>query len=128
MQQNFIWDDISSGRKIHAISWNTVTLPKNLGGLGLRDLQAMNNACIIKLSWKLINNSEEIWCKMLRGIYKKVILCRNPTKKSIESGKWNIGDARSVDAWEDDWIETGFCISDRVQFIQKVYEGPWCGI
>lgn len=48
----------------------------------------MNNACIMKLSWKLINNSEELWCKVLWGIYKDVNVSRIPIKKSMGSGIW----------------------------------------
>ncbi|KAI5395469.1 hypothetical protein KIW84_061876 [Lathyrus oleraceus] len=124
---------------MHDVSWNTYTLPKDHEGLGLRDLATMNNACILKLSWKLINEFEDIWCKVLRGIYKDVHLSQNPTKKSsgyglwrainkfipylLKHGKWSIDDGISDDAWEDNWIEVGTCISNHVQSILDSLRG-----
>jgi hypothetical protein len=32
-------------RKFHAVSWDKVTTPKWMGGLGLRNLENMNQAC-----------------------------------------------------------------------------------
>lgn len=73
---------------MHVVSWNIVTLSKDHGGLCLRCLTIMHNACILKLSWKLINESKDLWCKVFRGIYKDVNLSQNPTKKSSGSGLW----------------------------------------
>lgn len=51
---------------MHVVNWNTITIPKDNGGLGLRDLSAMNHACIMKLAWQLINGAEDLWCIVLR--------------------------------------------------------------
>lgn len=34
---------------MHTISWKEINKPKTLGGLGLRNLKEMNEACIPKL-------------------------------------------------------------------------------
>jgi hypothetical protein len=39
------------------ISWNTLTQPKECGGLGLRNLQSMNEACLMKMGWSLMNTT-----------------------------------------------------------------------
>ncbi|CAK8537034.1 unnamed protein product [Lathyrus sativus] len=83
MQRNFIWGDTTSSKKLHDVNWNIVTTLKDHDGLGLKDLGAMNAVCIMKLSWKLINDAEDLWCNMLKGIYKEVHLCKNPIKKTI---------------------------------------------
>lgn len=41
----------------------------------------------------------------------------------MQHGKWNIGDGRSVYAWDDIWIEVGICISDHVQSIPESLKG-----
>ncbi|CAK8573527.1 unnamed protein product [Lathyrus sativus] len=72
LQINFIWGDSHSGRKVHVVKWKTITMPKENGGLRLRDLSAMNHACILKLAWQLIIGAEDLWCILLRGLYKDV--------------------------------------------------------
>lgn len=42
MKRKFIWGDTGSHRKMHVISWNIVTLPKDHEGLWLKDLATMN--------------------------------------------------------------------------------------
>ncbi|MCI73016.1 hypothetical protein A2U01_0094280, partial [Trifolium medium] len=39
------------------------------GGLGLRKLEVMNRACLMKLGSKLQANSDDYWCNVLRGEY-----------------------------------------------------------
>ncbi|PNX84686.1 hypothetical protein L195_g046169 [Trifolium pratense] len=38
-----------------------ITVPKDSGGLGIRKLEAVNKACLLKLNWKLKENSDELW-------------------------------------------------------------------
>ncbi|PNX75251.1 ribonuclease H, partial [Trifolium pratense] len=66
IQRNFIWGDSESGRKFHAVSWEKVTTPKWMGGLGLRNMEYMNQACLIKLGWKLFSGADDYWCQILR--------------------------------------------------------------
>lgn len=37
--------------KYHAVSWNTMMLPKNLGDMAMCNLTQMNKACLMKLGW-----------------------------------------------------------------------------
>jgi hypothetical protein len=41
IQRGFIWGDAIDKRKFHAVRWNIVTMPKEFGGLGLRDLHTI---------------------------------------------------------------------------------------
>ncbi|MCH81648.1 putative ribonuclease H protein, partial [Trifolium medium] len=41
IQRNFIWGEYDNVRKYHAVNWNMVTLPKWMGGLGLRKLEVV---------------------------------------------------------------------------------------
>jgi hypothetical protein len=61
--------DGDGARKYHAISWDKVLKPKSYGGLGLRRLDVMNQACIHKLGWKLSSGSTDWWCEVMRGKY-----------------------------------------------------------
>ncbi|MCH87793.1 ribonuclease H, partial [Trifolium medium] len=53
LQRGFIWGDDVNNRKLHTVSWSTLTIPKELGGLAIRDMGKMNLACIMKLGWAI---------------------------------------------------------------------------
>ena len=48
-------------RNLSLKAWDSLSLPKDLGGLGLRKMREVNMALISKLGWKLLNNSESLW-------------------------------------------------------------------
>ena len=53
IRRNFLWAgvDHKSIRKIPLISWKSVCLKQEYGGLGIMDLNEMNLAFLIKLGW-----------------------------------------------------------------------------
>ncbi|MCH82717.1 putative ribonuclease H protein, partial [Trifolium medium] len=67
LQRKFIWGERDDARRYHAVNWDEVTKPKCLGGLGLRHLHTMNQACILKLGWKLASGDNDLWCEVMRG-------------------------------------------------------------
>lgn len=52
MNRGFFWNEISESgppsKKLHWINWDKVTLPKDMGGLGLTDLNLKNIAQFTK--------------------------------------------------------------------------------
>jgi hypothetical protein len=74
MQRQFIWGDMEQKRRFHAVGWDKISVPKWLRrGLGLRKLDVMNKACLLKLDWKLQCGSNHYWCSILRGKYDDVV-------------------------------------------------------
>lgn len=51
------------------MSWETITKPKECGGLGLRRLEEMNKAFIAKLGWRLLQNEDCLWTQVLKAKY-----------------------------------------------------------
>lgn len=49
LYRKFVWGDTHYKKKIHAVAWDTVTKPKQLGGVRLRDLDVLNEVCLMKL-------------------------------------------------------------------------------
>jgi len=77
------------GRRYHTVSWDVVTQPKHMGGLGLRRLDIMNKACLMKLGWELQNNGTNFWCSVLKGKYGRGVLNSvNATAKPTDSSLW----------------------------------------
>ncbi|KAJ4789072.1 RNA-directed DNA polymerase (reverse transcriptase)-related family protein [Rhynchospora pubera] len=70
MIRSFFWE--SAGKqKMHLISWDHITMPKNSGGLGLRKIEVLNKAMMLKILWKLACKECEgaPWVKLLRAKY-----------------------------------------------------------
>ncbi|PNX95340.1 hypothetical protein L195_g018531 [Trifolium pratense] len=130
MQLNFIWGDTENGRIYHAVGWEMMTKPKYLGGLGLRRLDSMNEACLLKLGWQLYSGVKEFWCEVMRGKYgsnnlrefvqvrasdsslwKALLVKLSPNLQNFRL--WTVGNGRSINAWNCCWIDTGLRITDQ---------------
>lgn len=51
--RNFIWGNKEGERRMHLVSWDTVTRAKNHGGLGIRETREMNLVFLVKIGWRL---------------------------------------------------------------------------
>jgi hypothetical protein len=54
IQRSFIWGDNDNKRHTHMVGWNIMTLSKQHGCMGFKNLQMMNEACLIKMNWALV--------------------------------------------------------------------------
>lgn len=64
----FFWGKPSK-KGICYVKWGILTKPKMGGGLGLRDLETMNKAMILKNIWKIVTDEEAIWVRILQAKY-----------------------------------------------------------
>lgn len=69
LHRDFLWGSTEEKRKLHLMNWNTVTLPKDRGGLGMVAMQSRNEAYLAKLCWRLANEQEAPWATMLMSKY-----------------------------------------------------------
>ena len=54
--RDFLWGSTEEKRRMHMVNWDTVTLPKELGGLGLHSMKYRNLAILAKLCWRLASD------------------------------------------------------------------------
>lgn len=54
---------------IFILWWSKISLPKNQGGLGIRKLELMSQACLAKLGWKFKSGKPTVWCNLMRSKY-----------------------------------------------------------
>ena len=48
IQRRFLWGGASEQRKIAWVKWKTMCLPKDKGGLGIKDIKTFNTALLGK--------------------------------------------------------------------------------
>lgn len=102
------------------VAWDKMTLSKNNGGFGLRDIQAFNDAFLAKLSWRLLEDLEGLLGRVLLSKYcpeGNLLSCTPPNAsshgwQSVLVGKdlllknlgWVVGDGASIRIWDDPWM------------------------
>lgn len=122
---SFLWHGSSDAGHSAKVVWETVTLSKDEGGLGCRDLRAWNKACTLKLIWLLFKTSGSIWVawfinEILGGdlsrfwiiksrqcfpwLVKKLLGLRDMAFGWI---KVKVGSGARVRFWSDNWAPVG---------------------
>jgi hypothetical protein len=69
LQREFLWGGTNRVRKIPWVSWTNVCKSKANGGLGIRDLRAVNLALLSKWRWRLLSGGQGIWRDILMARY-----------------------------------------------------------
>lgn len=133
MVRDFIWDSIDEKKKMHMVSWNKITLPKELGGLGLFSMKHRNQAILAKLCWRLANEEEVHWVKMLTAKFLapnriteegRKLPCSRIWAAYKKGGpvyvkvlRWAVKKGNSMKMWMDFWLPNGR--------LRDLLEGPF---
>ncbi|KAC9988342.1 hypothetical protein E3N88_44974 [Mikania micrantha] len=64
-RRRFLWGGNEEKRKMCWIAWDTITLPKAKGGLGLSSLKEANLAMLYKWVWRFNNEKESLWGRLM---------------------------------------------------------------
>lgn len=115
----------SEGNHSAKVAWETVTLAKCEGGLGIRDLVYWNKACSIKFFWLLFFRAGSIWVawftkRILSGDISNIWILKEKQSHSASTKKilqvrdlayqWikiSPGDGRNTRFWSDNWNPFG---------------------
>ncbi|CAN1325525.1 LINE-1 reverse transcriptase homolog [Linum perenne] len=65
----FWWAGDARRRTIHWCSIDRLTEPKRAGGLGFRSFREFNLSFLAKLAWKIIQQPEALWVRLLKALY-----------------------------------------------------------
>lgn len=85
----FLWNASSNTNKKSPINWHYLHLHKNNGGLGIRNLRILNQAYIMKNAWRLVNDKNSLWCKVMKVKYSPNSNLYNiPPPKPYHSTIW----------------------------------------
>ncbi|KAL2895927.1 hypothetical protein RDABS01_000461 [Bienertia sinuspersici] len=148
----FWWGSNENGRKMHWLSWENLSMPKSLGGMGFRDLKCFNLALLAKQVWRLHVENDSLLHKVIKAKYFKHedILEANRgfdpsfTWRSLWNAKsllkegmiWRVGNGSNINVWTDSWIQGdlgGYVLGQndsrspnmRVIDLMDAYSGKW---
>ncbi|GKU87915.1 hypothetical protein SLEP1_g2242 [Rubroshorea leprosula] len=117
LTRQFIWGSTGEKRKTHLVSWDRITQPKKLGGLGLRSSKEANQALMAKVQWRMISEKDRLWSKAFCEKYKiqdpkSNFKKASPVMHNIAKGnhilmkgvKWIPRSGDKVLFWTDIWV------------------------
>jgi hypothetical protein len=70
--RNFWWTGVreeTNSKSLCLRAWKDICTPKNEGGLGIRNLQAMNQALILMAAWRIANQPNDFLHSVLKSKY-----------------------------------------------------------
>jgi hypothetical protein len=114
------WGFDDGRRKLHWRSWEWLSTPKYLGGLGFRDMALFNQAMLGRQCWRLITEPNSLCARVLKARYFPncdVMDAPQPrsssyTWRSIQFGMklvkkglhWGLGNGAKIKIMMDPWI------------------------
>nr|KYP43379.1 Putative ribonuclease H protein At1g65750 family [Cajanus cajan] len=72
LMRSFIWGASNGNKSWKLVNWDKIALPKNYGGLGVKEATLSNISMLGKLAWNIIKEPNKFWVqvssyKYLRG-------------------------------------------------------------
>ena len=121
--RDFLWGSTLEKRKLHLVNWSKVTLPTDIGGLGIFQMKHRNSALLAKLCWRIATDKDKPWAQILikkyltpsrlshRGKHRPCSKIWAGCKKGgviFNKGiRWKIHNGNSVGFWNDFWLTSG---------------------
>ncbi|WMV44892.1 hypothetical protein MTR67_038277 [Solanum verrucosum] len=68
-RRSFLWKGSYEGHKFHLVKWENVIMPKQHGGLGIRDLKKHNKSLLTKWWWRYGQEPTSIWKEVVNAKY-----------------------------------------------------------
>lgn len=120
LQRNFIWGHPEGGRRMHTLSWEVLCKNKECGGLGIKRLNEMNDAFLMKVGWRIIDKPDNLCSRVLTSKYGRgKDLRREISSKESDSilwkelsrlwtvmegcFRWQVGNGKDTRFWLDNW-------------------------
>jgi len=125
--KSFFLGGSEDSRKIAWIKWDSVCIPKEDGGLGVRRLAEFNLSLLGKWCWRMLVDKEGLWYRVLKARYSEEggrlkeggshgslwwrRLCEVRCGVGLGVGNWFdsnifgvVGDGRDTFFWLDHWV------------------------
>ncbi|KAB1997650.1 hypothetical protein ES319_D12G038100v1 [Gossypium barbadense] len=105
---------------MHWCKWSDLCKPKDLGGLGFRDLCKFNVALLAKQGWRFLIKPESLVARIFKAKYfphrdfwnarignypSYVWKSTFAARKLLEEGMgWKVGSGTKINVWRDNWL------------------------
>jgi hypothetical protein len=90
----FLWQGGEANhKKFPLVNWETITQPKQSGGLGIRDPENTNSTMGAKLLWRIVSGGNDWWKHALINKYrlgKRKRSMDNPQTQQTSSQIWKL--------------------------------------
>jgi hypothetical protein len=76
---------------LRKVTWDQICLPKEQGGLGVKNLALFNKALLGKWKWRILTEGEAVWADLLRLRYGHLptnLLAGNTLSYTVKSSLW----------------------------------------
>jgi hypothetical protein len=123
IQRDFLWGGMGDEKKLHLVSWNQVCCRLRISGLGIRNVLKFNKALLGKWLWRYANESEALWCKVIKEKHEEQDggWCSKEASGPFGVGLWKhirrgwdlfarnvrfeVGVGSKILFWHDTWCE-----------------------
>ncbi|GJR75133.1 RNA-directed DNA polymerase, eukaryota, reverse transcriptase zinc-binding domain protein [Tanacetum coccineum] len=95
--KRYLWSNGDTAKGKAKVSWKQVCMPKEFGGLGIKDLKRWNEALLAKHLWNIASKKDSLWVK----------------DKIAHNFQFKVRNRRNIHMWYDKWNEDGLLI-DKV--------------
>ncbi|XP_060217918.1 putative acyl-activating enzyme 19 isoform X2 [Lycium barbarum] len=114
LRRTFLWEGNSENHKYHLVEWDKVTLPKHLGGLGIKDLALHNKCMLMKWHWRFNQDDAGLWKEIIQAKYGSTShWCSNPILTPYGTGLWK--DIRRL--WDEFFLNTSFQVGNGAHIL-----------
>lgn len=120
MIRRFYWGSRDGKRRTAWVSWDELTMPKYMGGLGFRDTELFNLAMLAKQGWRVLREPDSLCAKILKAVYFPSVDILDAELGSHPSQVWRavhaglsmlkqglirrIGDGETTSVWVHSWL------------------------
>ena len=118
--RKFWWRSKNGVRKVAWVSWDVMSRPRFMGGLGFRDLELFNLALLARQAWRVLQDPNTLSARILKSVYFPQSSILDASLGSHPSQIWRsmlegrdvlaqglirrIGNGSSTDIWQHNWL------------------------
>jgi hypothetical protein len=146
---NYLWNDREDSHKWHLANWDSLSMCKSFGGIGIPNLRDIN-ICLLGSWLKRYNlDKDKLWKQVIDDKYSTNnpnIFCSSTVgssqffkgmmwaSKAAKMGyKWKIGNGKKVKFWEDNWLASSslaiqywdlyMSLNEKNKTVQDLWDG-----
>lgn len=93
--REFLWGSSEDKKKLYLLNWDTITQPKDLGGLGLQNTTLRNKAILSGFAWRVKHSRNSLWSSVLKAKYRNNL--NDMTNRQSVSRSWK----NIIEGWKN---------------------------